>query len=796
MEQGNFLRVALQRADGPSMGLWQMVPGANVSRALARVPGVDWVVIDCEHGNLDDSAMHEAVPAVAAAGASPIVRIPGMESWMIKRALDSGAHGILVPLLRTAQEAREIVKAAKFPPQGTRGFGSPYAMERFSPMPTMTEYLQQANSSLLTVVQIETQEALNNLDEIAAVDGVDILFVGPFDLGNNIGHPILQGIVKPELQEAVARVLEVSHRFGKKCGIYSTSGKQAREYSKAGFDMIHVATDFTSLQFIMTQEVNIAKGREGTEKGDDGVHWQQSNQLPPESETDFSDELLPAFDGGIGLCFDQTPLEDLTFGCPDLAADNFELDHIHASSLDSLSQQEIQRYSHSDGVSPYNLQRAFSTSSLANQELSETDTSTNLQYPAIPITPNSTLPRRRSRYSLRHTLNGGRSIYIPVYDASEQASEPLQRWRNSPPETESASWSAIYDTLQGNPLSDNMQAPFTRVESSSPSVASWHSQSSSSIVSTQSSRSFQNRNRRRVTKRRSEVTGANKKPRIFHCTFCCDSFSKKHDWTRHEKTLHLDCDQWICAPYGGAVVSSSTGRSTCAYCNILDPTENHLNSHNHNACHNGQQPHIFRRKDNLIQHLRGFHQLDTLPILDDWRIPPPPISSRCGFCDQHLASWQDRADHLTQHFRQGKTMAEWKGDHNFEPSIAAQVRNALPPYLLANEALTMVPFSATDPKVPDHFAQIEERNGKNLPDPEQQLDPGFDLTPDSYTKFLAWHLGRFAQQSFASGVFPTDEMFQGEARRLFYGSDDKWEQTIADNEQWIATFRRQHLSKD
>ncbi|SCV41417.1 uncharacterized protein FFB14_07459 [Fusarium fujikuroi] len=104
-------------------------------------------------------------------------------------------------------------------------------------------------------------------------------------------------------------------------------------------------------------------------------------------------------------------------------------------------------------------------------------------------------------------------------------------------------------------------------------------------------------------------------------------------------------------------------------------------------------------------------------------------------------------------------------------------------------------ISATDPKVPDHFVQIEERNGKTVPDPEQQLDPGFDLTPDSYSKFIAWHLGRFAQQSFASGVFPTDEMFQDKARRLVYGSDDNWEQTIADNEQWIATFRRQRLSK-
>jgi 4-hydroxy-2-oxoheptanedioate aldolase len=87
-------------------------------------------------------------------------------------------------LLRTAQEAREIVRAAKFPPQGTRGFGSPYAMERFSPIPTMTKYLQQANNSLLTIVQIETQQALENLEEIAAVDGVDVLFVGPFDLGS------------------------------------------------------------------------------------------------------------------------------------------------------------------------------------------------------------------------------------------------------------------------------------------------------------------------------------------------------------------------------------------------------------------------------------------------------------------------------------------------------------------------------------------------------------------------------------------------------------------------------------
>lgn len=89
-----------------------------------------------------------------------------------------------MPLLRTAEEARELVQAAKFPPLGKRGYGSPFALERFDPMPTFTEYLQQANDTLLTMVQIETSEALEAVDEIAAVDGVDVLFIGPFDLGN------------------------------------------------------------------------------------------------------------------------------------------------------------------------------------------------------------------------------------------------------------------------------------------------------------------------------------------------------------------------------------------------------------------------------------------------------------------------------------------------------------------------------------------------------------------------------------------------------------------------------------
>ncbi|KAI1148273.1 Pyruvate/Phosphoenolpyruvate kinase-like domain-containing protein [Nemania diffusa] len=231
MLQGCTFKNALEKSERPSLGVWQTLPGPNVSRILARTPGIDWVLVDCEHGNIDDAAMHEAVPAIASCGVSPIVRLPDMQGWMIKRALDSGAHGVLIPLLRSSEEARKIVAAAKFPPQGQRGLGSPFAMERFNPIPTMTEYLQHANSSLLTIVQIETQEALDAVEEIAEVPGIDVLFIGPFDLGNNIGYPILDGVIRPELEQAIDRILAATNKAGKKAGFFASSGEQAKKYA-------------------------------------------------------------------------------------------------------------------------------------------------------------------------------------------------------------------------------------------------------------------------------------------------------------------------------------------------------------------------------------------------------------------------------------------------------------------------------------------------------------------------------------------------------------------------------------
>ncbi|EEU45769.1 uncharacterized protein NECHADRAFT_80963 [Fusarium vanettenii 77-13-4] len=197
-----------------TFGAWQMLPGANISRLLAR-SGVDWVLIDCEHGNIDDGAMHDSVPAVAALGVSPLVRVADMQGWMVKRALDSGAHG-----------------------------------------------LYQANDALVTIIQIETHEALESVEEIVAVDGIDALFIGPFDLGNNLGYPIQKGIIGPVLKEALARILAATRRAGKKCGIYCKDAQKTREFAAQGYDMLVAATDYMALQAAVNGEVSLAKGEQ------------------------------------------------------------------------------------------------------------------------------------------------------------------------------------------------------------------------------------------------------------------------------------------------------------------------------------------------------------------------------------------------------------------------------------------------------------------------------------------------------------------------------------------------------
>lgn len=266
MQSTNRLHRALTTNTTPALGAWQTLPGLQHTRLLAHSsPYLTWQLLDLEHGSLSDSDLHTCIPAISTANISPLVRVQDAQHWMLKRALDAGAHGVVVPLLLSAKQAREVVGWCKFPPRGTRGFGSPFAMGAFREAksgraPSGVEYLRQADGATVVVVQIETRSASEEVEEIARVEGVDVLFVGPFDLGLSIGHPILGDRWDEELVLAVERVRVAAKEAGKKSGVYCTSGQQAREFADKGFDMVCAVTDVHAMGAAFSKALDEAQG--------------------------------------------------------------------------------------------------------------------------------------------------------------------------------------------------------------------------------------------------------------------------------------------------------------------------------------------------------------------------------------------------------------------------------------------------------------------------------------------------------------------------------------------------------
>lgn len=218
---------------------------------------------------MSDESMHESVAAIAACGVSPVVRVPEGQHWMIKRALDAGAHGIIVPLLETVQDARNVAKYSKFPPVGNRGLGSALSMEKFISGKTgeveevsMADYFRDSNSSTVVIVQIETASALAQVNEIAAVDGIDVLFIGPTDLGNSINHPsiLTGGKFDPELDEAIDTIHKAAQGAGKRSAIYVGTGELANKYAGMGFNMINAANDMAVLKKYFGEHLATAVG--------------------------------------------------------------------------------------------------------------------------------------------------------------------------------------------------------------------------------------------------------------------------------------------------------------------------------------------------------------------------------------------------------------------------------------------------------------------------------------------------------------------------------------------------------
>ncbi|KAL0568526.1 hypothetical protein V5O48_013453 [Marasmius crinis-equi] len=225
-------------------------------------PHMSFVVIDCEHGLVPlNPGVAEQVAAIQAEGVPAIVRIPATgqstgTSWQIKYCLDAGAKGVIVPMVSTPEKAAEVAADCRFPPTGRRGFGSAYGHTNWNiPVP---EYLSQANENVLCIVQIETKEGMENVEEIAKVDGVDVLLLGPSDLSMAHGYPVPNPDPHPEVEKLIQRVKDAAHAAGKKCFMFVATGEKAAQRAKEGFDMVSVTTDVGLLQLGIQSHFNEA----------------------------------------------------------------------------------------------------------------------------------------------------------------------------------------------------------------------------------------------------------------------------------------------------------------------------------------------------------------------------------------------------------------------------------------------------------------------------------------------------------------------------------------------------------
>ena len=177
---------------------------------------------------------------------------------MMKRALDAGAHGIMVPMCETAEQARSIVAGCKYPPAGIRGAGAMFAHSAFNQSPR--EYLTTANDNIVVILQIESRKAVENCEEIAGVEGVDMLFVGPNDLASSMGHVAFEYPHIVEVQDAIARVLRAAKMHNKYAGHFALGAEEAARRWKQGFDFVNCGADIVALGAWMGNEMGKLKG--------------------------------------------------------------------------------------------------------------------------------------------------------------------------------------------------------------------------------------------------------------------------------------------------------------------------------------------------------------------------------------------------------------------------------------------------------------------------------------------------------------------------------------------------------
>jgi 2-keto-3-deoxy-L-rhamnonate aldolase RhmA len=224
-------------AGKPQIGIWSSL-ASNIGAEILADSGFDWILLDCEHSPNDVQSLLQQLQAVQGSAASAVVRPPWNDLVMIKRVLDLGPQSILVPYVQTVEEAQRAVLATRYPPKGLRGVSGGSRSSRYG---RVRDYLKKADDEICLLVQVETRESLERLDQIAAVEGVDGVFIGPSDLSASFGR--IGEFGHPEVQAAIEDAAKRIRKAGKAPGILTTNEEEARRYLDWGFLFVAVGVD-------------------------------------------------------------------------------------------------------------------------------------------------------------------------------------------------------------------------------------------------------------------------------------------------------------------------------------------------------------------------------------------------------------------------------------------------------------------------------------------------------------------------------------------------------------------------
>jgi 4-hydroxy-2-oxoheptanedioate aldolase len=238
----NVFKRRLQDASAaPALGTWLMSGAAATAEAMGFC-GFEFLVLDMEHVPVDVPQAADILRAIAGTAAAPIVRLPWNDQIVVKRVLDAGAPTLMFPFVQSAEEAQRAVSYTRYPPHGVRGVAAVHRASRYGRTPG---YLAQANDQIGIVIQLETPQALASLPQIAAVPGVDALFVGPGDLAAALGH--LGDISHPEVQQTLAAAAKAARAQSKPIGIVGGNPEMVRRFFEYGYDFAAISSDMAMM---------------------------------------------------------------------------------------------------------------------------------------------------------------------------------------------------------------------------------------------------------------------------------------------------------------------------------------------------------------------------------------------------------------------------------------------------------------------------------------------------------------------------------------------------------------------